>query len=65
MVKTVSGKLVVTVVCRINQRDEGLETQTSRKPLAMIQEGNKNLTRVVVATERKTGTRDTLERETI
>lgn len=56
--KTVSSKLMLTFVRRINQRDESLE---ARRPvmewLAMIQtENDKNLTRVVMATERRTET---------
>lgn len=67
--KTVSSKLILTLVCRINQQEESLEAgRPVGKLLAMMQaESDKNLTRVVAvgATERKTGTRDTLGRETI
>lgn len=66
MIKTVSSKLILTVVYRINQRDEILEAPRQiRKRLAMIQAGNdKKLMRIVVAMERRTGTRDLLGRGT-
>ena len=64
--KTVASKLILTVVCRINQRHESLEAERLvGRLLAMIQAGNdKNPTRMVsVATGRKTGTRAALGRK--